>query len=239
MPLVQVLIRAGLLGLYVRIFYRKAQLRLLCRIAHKRISEVEDLANFVGLVFKEATPLFSAIRLIMLKDMGYATDTQGQRVVPLCWNAPIAIVVYMAELPYIGLGVELRGQSLCVRQMQGVRGAMPLRNLRDWPEILVKTCMAYAEDKGLKEVRVYKADQEIAKKQLKPIRTACAVAMIVQPKNSSSRKRNDTICGKSHQRRSSNTVAPFPLLQWFRLRTRHSAKRKRPIAGLRLSPKVL
>ena len=161
MPLVQVLIRAGLLGLYVRIFYRKAQLRLLCRIAHKRISEVEDLANFVGLVFKEATPLFSAIRLIMLKDMGYATDTQGQRVVPLCWNAPIAIVVYMAELPYIGLGVELRGQSLCVRQMQGVRGAMPLRNLRDWPEILVKTCMAYAEDKGLKEVRVYKADQEI------------------------------------------------------------------------------
>ena len=161
MPLVQVLIRAGLLGLYVRIFYRKAQLRLLCRIGHKRISEVEDLANFVGLVFKEATPLFSAIRLIMLKDMGYATDTQGQRVVPLCWNAPIAIVVYMAELPYIGLGVELRGQSLCVRQMQGVRGAMPLRNLRDWPEILVKTCMAYAEDKGLKEVRVYKADQEI------------------------------------------------------------------------------
>ena len=160
MSMVKVLVRAGLLRLYARIFYRKVQLRLLCRIAHKRIGEVESLANFVGLVFKEGTPLFSAVHWITLKNMGYATNADGQRIVPLCWNAPIAIVVYLEELPCLGLGVEFRGRALCIRQMQGVRGAMLLRNVRDWPELLVKTCMAYAEENGLKEVRVYKADQE-------------------------------------------------------------------------------
>jgi|GEM_PF-1799799 len=161
MTLFRLMVRAGLLGLYVRIFYRTVELRLLCRIAHKRIDEVKDFTNFVGLVFKEVTPLFSSIRYMTLKGMGYATDEQGEIVAPLCWNAPIAIVVYLGELPYFGLGVELRGRVLSIRQMQGVRGAIPLQKLKGWPDLLVRTCMAYAEEKGFKEVRVYKADQEL------------------------------------------------------------------------------
>ena len=149
------------LGLYARIFHRKVQLQFLCWVAKRRFQEIEDLMYFVGFVFKEITPRFSAIRLYLLNDMGYGTDSHGQRVSSICWNAPIALTVYMDECPYLGLGIELRGKTLCIRQMQGVKGVKQLPELHGWPELLVRTCMNYAETHGLREVRVYKADQEI------------------------------------------------------------------------------
>jgi hypothetical protein len=96
-----------------------------------------------------------------LNDMGHAVDEHGKRVGGLCWNCPIAILVYLDDQPCYGLGVEFRGKALCIRQMQGVQGNPPLTDLRDWPELLVQACIRCAERAGLKEVRIYKADQDI------------------------------------------------------------------------------
>jgi hypothetical protein len=146
----------------IRLFYRKLILRFLCRTAKRRIKEVERLGLSLGVAVRDRTPLFSSVHMGLFNDMGYPSDADGVKVGPICWNCPIGFTFYIAEQPYFGLGVELRRQVLCIRQMQGVPGAKPLRNLKDWPELLVFACTVYAQKHGLKEVRIYKADQDIS-----------------------------------------------------------------------------
>lgn len=155
--------RVGLaffLRLQARIFFRKLELRLLCNEASTRYDEIDRLGHIVGHAFNEQVPNFTYVHMFILNNTGHATD-EGERINSLCWDSPIALTVHIDELPCLGLGIELRGKVLSIRQMQGVRGAQPLANLKDWPTTLVRCCMAHAEAEGLDEVRVYKADQDL------------------------------------------------------------------------------
>ena len=142
------------------LFYRKVELRFLCKVANKRWEEVDLLTHMVGMAFRSKTPSLTGVRCFTLNDMGHAVDANGKQIDSLCWNVPIAITIYLDGNPYIGLGVELRGRALCIRQMQGVAGVRFPKAIQDWPELLVKACITHAESIGLSEVRIYKANQD-------------------------------------------------------------------------------
>jgi len=151
---------AFLLRVLIPIFCRKAQIYVLYRIANKRYEQVRSLAAHVYMHFEAKTPLLSGVHSALFKNMGHAVQEDGSRG-PICWAAPIAITVFLMDLPFFALGVEFRGGTLCIRQLQGVKGVPLSRNLQDWPEVLVKSCMSFAAIHRFREVRVYKANQDI------------------------------------------------------------------------------
>jgi hypothetical protein len=151
---------ASLVLMFARLFYRKFQLRLLGREADKRIADVDALSLVVGRAFRRRTALVSGAQYCTLDDMGYDCDQDGNRVSGICWNAPIGITIYLSDKAHIGLGVELRGRVLSIRQMQGVYGQPIHKIVPDWPEVFVQACIQYALQTNLREVRIYKADQD-------------------------------------------------------------------------------
>lgn len=143
------------------IYHRRLEVYLLYYWAVlTRSRDIELLMGTIGKAVYGRTPFFSGVYYATMKGIGYPTDRDGQRG-PICWAVPVSFIVHINELPYFGLGIEFRGKSLCIRQMQGVGGAVPLCELKDWPELLAHACMLYAVQVKLKEVRIYKADQDL------------------------------------------------------------------------------
>lgn len=131
---------------------------VLSRIAHQHIDRMTSLAICVSAPFSSASSLFSGVRWVIVPGMGYGISPDGTRD-PICWEAPTCLSILLAGEQVFGLGVELRGAVLSVRQLQGVRGRSYPHNLKKWPQMLVLGCIKFAELEGFKEVRVYKADQ--------------------------------------------------------------------------------
>lgn len=147
--------------LSARIHYRKLEVFLLYPRTNRHAKQhIKILLVLIHQAMKERASLFSGIHWATVKGIGHLTRADGSYS-ELCWSAPLCITVYLADRPYFGLGLELRGKALCVRQLQGVKDAIPTEKLRAWPTLLVSACMAYAMKVGLKEVRVYKADQDL------------------------------------------------------------------------------
>ncbi len=133
---------------YYRAKYRKKVLR--------------ELMTSVGLVFKETTALFTKIHGGLAKKPGYdeGQNYAGERTI--CWEAPMAILVYLADRPALALGVELRGKVLCIRQLQGAPRLPLNKPLQRWPQFMVIGCMEAAQRLNLREVRIYNADQNLS-----------------------------------------------------------------------------
>jgi hypothetical protein len=156
-----VLIHLSISPLLARIFYRKLQLYVLCEIGKKRMKEVDTLLRYIGFPIRaRCKKEFTGIQRAFFAGMGYPTEN-GKRIGSICWNSPIGITVLLHDKECFGLGIELYGSVLAIRQMQGARGAKIPETLKDWPTLLIEACRNYAEDAKLKEVRVYKADQDL------------------------------------------------------------------------------
>ncbi len=75
----------------------------------------------------------------------------------VCWDAPLGIAVWDGESAMLAMAVEIKGDMLCIRQLQGVPGKKLPQELRDWPQRFVGASIRFARLSGLKGVRLYRA----------------------------------------------------------------------------------
>ena len=80
---------------------------------------------------------------------------------PIWWEAPTTYTVYVAEKPAFGLGLEFLSDRIDIRQLQGVQGAVIPDQLRKWPFMFLFACINFAQQQGIKEVRLYRASETI------------------------------------------------------------------------------
>jgi len=151
-------------NLFLRTLWRteKANYRIRSRFLEtaERVDDLNLLTNFIGHAFKQRTALFSAVQWASYKTAGYNFAQNHLGNVAICWEASVGILVYLADRPALGMGIDFHGDQLHIRQLQGV-GELPLnKSLQKWPKLFVASCVAYAEAyERIREVRVYKADQ--------------------------------------------------------------------------------
>ncbi len=141
---------------------REREFKILARLAEGRQDDVQALSVFVGQTIFDACDTMTSIHAGIYAGIGYceANNFEGEKTI--AWEAPVGYLVNIRNRPTLALGVEFRGKVLCIRQLQGVRGAPIPPELRHWPKLLVKACMEYALRLGvIEEVRLYAADQTL------------------------------------------------------------------------------
>ncbi len=153
-----ILVAILLTPMCLRLFVRRMEYVLLVRNAKRRLPEIEKLARVVGWAFLRKTKKFSSIRWGILPNPGFETTNENTHG-PICWEAPIVFLVQLNDGTSLGLAVEFRGSVLCVRQMQGTKGADIPREINHWPLIFMRACIDFAKQNNLREVRLYRADQ--------------------------------------------------------------------------------
>ena len=119
------------------------------------------LALHIDSVFKKIPDVTDVTTCVYFgPGYGYGESTEERRA--FYWEAPLAIAVWTNQGPTIGIGLEVRGRVLCVRQLQGVAGVQIPESLKKWPQLFVQTCIDFAErTRTFGEVRLYKADQSL------------------------------------------------------------------------------
>lgn len=141
------------------IIARRIEYFFFSRAAHRRIRGIESLTHVVASKFVDAAE-FSGMSWAIFGAPGYAMQPDGTRGL-ICWEATVGLTVYVNGEPSFGLGVDMFGNTLAIRQMQGVpMGRLP-NALRAWPRLMVGACIEHASAAGLKEVRIYRADQSL------------------------------------------------------------------------------
>lgn len=141
---------------WLRFWARLLRFRCLFHIASRRIEEVRVLQNYVGSAFM-FRPLFSGVYSGLIAKPGYNREITGS----ICWEAPIVFAVFLNDKPAVGMGIELLGDTLSVRQLQGAHGTTIPEELRNWPKLFVEACVIFAQKSNLRCVRLYRADQAI------------------------------------------------------------------------------
>ena len=128
-----------------------------------RTAELRDLSLWVLSIFKAASPLLvSQVGYTIYKRVGYdsAQDYEGERTI--CWEASVGILVYLADRPGLAMGIELMGDSVTVRQLQGVKGLRLNKNLQDWPRYFLGACMEFVlEREDIRYLRVLRAHRQV------------------------------------------------------------------------------
>ncbi|MDE2071133.1 MAG: hypothetical protein KGI70_00125 [Patescibacteria group bacterium] len=158
--------REKILRLLIRMVSRAEVLRLrarfyiMSRLTSRRSDEVEALACLVGQCFHEEIGGPVGVRWAIMGRSGYETSVAGVITHPICWEAPAGITVFVGkpQTPICGLGVELLGNVLSIRQMQGVFGIQTRGGISQWPKFLVYGCMEFAHRHRF-VLRLYGADQ--------------------------------------------------------------------------------
>jgi hypothetical protein len=146
------------------ILYRRGVRRVewffLVKAMLKRRTLIRALIKSVESAFAHGEG-FDHVSAVLYFSRGYglteAVDGRGT----FYWEAPLGIAVWTEEGPLVGMAVEFRGDALCIRQLQGVAGARIPKSLLHWPRLFVEACISCAEGVGMREVRIYKADQSL------------------------------------------------------------------------------
>ncbi len=75
------------------------------------------------------------------------------------WDGPLGITVWSPEGdPLLGLALEFWGNTLFIREMIGVQGIKPPKDLRNvWPHLFVAACKRFVEEKGLRALTITRA----------------------------------------------------------------------------------
>lgn len=102
---------------------------------------------------RERHTSFTGIGSMLFNSPGYNRETSS-----ICWEAPIAILIYLDEKPVFGIGLEFYTNRLSIRQLQGSPGAnIPA----DLPKICVSGAIKFAKDTGIEEIRLYRAHKSL------------------------------------------------------------------------------
>lgn len=145
--------------IYVEYFPRWLRHRMMYRVALEQEQECRNLATDVAIVFKNVPGFESRVQvsLGLAPEAGYLVDANGKSAI--CWETPICITITIDGKETFGLGVELSHKTLCIRQMQGVKGVLPPTNMYMWPCVMVQACLHFAITEKLDEVRIYRAEE--------------------------------------------------------------------------------
>lgn len=79
----------------------------------------------------------------------------------VCWETPLGIAIWDKQSPLLALGVEIKHNMLCIRQLQGIPGKRLPEEMRDWPKRFVRLAIRFARLSGLKGVRLYRAHTSV------------------------------------------------------------------------------
>ena len=90
---------------------------------------------------------------------GYGEESKKKKTI--YWEAPIAITLWSKGTPIAGMALELRGRSLCIRQLQGVSGVRFRGALHAWPRLFVQAVIRTAKRANMQSVRLYRANQSL------------------------------------------------------------------------------
>jgi hypothetical protein len=143
----------------LKILWRNLECKYLVRVANNRQESLQLLLDCVGYEFADVEPTITSVGFHTQSGPGYCTDGDV-RTSEICWEAPVCITVYVEEKPLIGMAVEFRGPTLCIRQLQGAPGARIPESLRKWPALFVKAGKNFLfNTAGISSLRIYSADQ--------------------------------------------------------------------------------
>ncbi len=131
--------------------------RLLYWYAQTKKEEVYYLQSLIFEFFNYKNEVCSGIHMGYINKPGYVHEITNS----VCWEAPIIFMAHVGGKPAVGMAIEMHRRHIAIRQLHGVRGVQLPPELREWPKVFVEACMAFAQERGLKEVRLYRADQDM------------------------------------------------------------------------------
>lgn len=85
----------------------------------------------------------------------------NREISPICWETPVAIIIWINDQPAFGIGLELWRNRINIRQLHGVAGTSIPGEFKPWPKICVKAILCAAEIIGAKTVRLYRAHADL------------------------------------------------------------------------------
>lgn len=131
------------------------------RYAERHLSEVKELAAFILTTFQGAAPEANLkVWYHTQRRMGFPPGMFGERTI--CWETPIGFTVYLDDRALVGMGIELWPTRIVIRQLQGIKGVKCPFELREWPHLFVSATLSYTLARGLKEVRISCAYEQIS-----------------------------------------------------------------------------
>lgn len=130
------------------------------RLAYHRLRQERKLADLlaahIGQAIRARSDSFTAVQWMLFRSAGYHPETS-----PICWEAPLAVLVYLNRAPAFGVGLEVTDAVVSIRQLQGVQGARIPPELRKWPAYCIEGVQTFAKVAGFGQVRVYRAHMDL------------------------------------------------------------------------------
>ncbi|MFC1733315.1 hypothetical protein ACFL6I_23700 [candidate division KSB1 bacterium] len=121
-------------------------------------SVANKLQEIAEETFKEHSTV-DKVTVSLYKEPGYGYGETIDDRRTLWWEAPLTVTVWINGYPAFGMAVEFNSKFVCIRQLQGVRGAQVPKDLHKWPQIFVEVCKKLVSEIGWRGVRIYRADQ--------------------------------------------------------------------------------
>ncbi len=77
---------------------------------------------------------------------GYEVGIGRERQADIAWEAPICLTIHVQETPIFGFSLEVSGNILCIKQMQGIAGVKLPNELKNIPMSFVKVTQQFVEN---------------------------------------------------------------------------------------------
>jgi hypothetical protein len=138
--------------------WRILEFRYLAHVANRKQTQLELLLQCVVYTFREAEPDLSGYSWHTQPLPGYA-HKGSERTSSICWEGPICFTVYADDRAILGMAVEFRGSTVCIRQLQGAAGSSIPDRLKKWPALFVTAVkMFLLNEPSFRTIRLYSAD---------------------------------------------------------------------------------
>lgn len=180
-----------MIRLIYRLFYLKHMIktyathtrhRVLCWYIRKyRSNDVCLLCEVLQDHLQPELPHMTRVEQFYMLYPGYGIRPDGSKTA-ICWDAPIAIIIHLDKKPAFGIGLELYGKGIHIKQLQGIKGFRFSRSSEDWAKKSVRALHHCLANSYVNEVRLYRAHtkQSYRTPQLSPSglsREACQEKM--------------------------------------------------------------
>lgn len=115
-------------------------------VARRRKASLIVLNVMLMTKFREAAPEFADMELHIRDEPGRVINYKHQS--PIYWDTPVCYSAFVTirnldPAVHFGMGLEVRGCILLVRQLQGVHGAPIPAALKRWPRIFLHCVQDY------------------------------------------------------------------------------------------------
>lgn len=126
--------------------------RLKYWIANRHTTEINILTHSLFETVTKAGAGLNGVRWMLFDAPGYNYETS-----PLCWETPVAILLYYRNKPLFGVGLEIYKKKIYIRQLQGIAGTKFPKKIKDLPATCVTAIVDFAKQEKFSKVRLYRA----------------------------------------------------------------------------------